>query len=163
VFPQPSTQAGDYHESIPEIIREDFAEANRCYFANAYKGVVMMCRRIVQQVARNKLAEKIISRRDLHKQIAELLNSGLITRSLHGLSTEIKHFGNFGAHPQEDGLDKITYEDAEIIMRFTEILLRDLYIIPFETAKMSKKRSDAKKPMREIKIYCHSSMSHNVK
>jgi len=141
VFPEPQTSPDDYHESIPENIRKDFAEAKRCYFADAYKGTVVMCRRVVQLVVRDKISDKTVWEMKLHKQIDELLKAGLITKSLHELSTEIRHFGNFGAHPQDDGLDNITPEDAETIETFTGDLLVDLYVRPSKTAEMTKKRT----------------------
>lgn len=141
VYPYPSTEAKDFHEGIPEPIREDMAEARRCMYADAYKGVVVMCRRVVQQVVKNKISDPKVWGMKLYQQIEELFKAGLITKSLKDASTEIRYFGNFGAHPQDDGLDSISYDDANTINAFTRDLVVDLYVRPFEIVKMTKKRT----------------------
>jgi len=80
----------------------------------------------------------------LADQIDSLFSKGLITKSLHDAAHEIKYFGNFGAHPRDDGLDNISNEDAKIVMRLTNEFLTDLYIRPFETDKLTKKRKQKK-------------------
>jgi hypothetical protein len=57
VYPFPDTSASHFHSAIPESIRKDFAEARRCWFTDAYKGVVIMCRRAMQQIACDKGAK----------------------------------------------------------------------------------------------------------
>jgi hypothetical protein len=136
VYPFPDSSVGDFHSAIPESIRKNFAEARRCWFADAHKGVVVMCRRAMQQIAGDKGAEG--SR--LIDQIDDLRTKGLITKSLHDAAHEIRHFGNFGAHPRDDGLDAITPDDANTILNLTNQFLVDLYIRPHETAKLTTRR-----------------------
>src|SRR5512144_1485420 len=57
VYPLPSFAAANFHAAIPEVVREDLAEAKRCYYANAYRGAVVMWRRAMQNVILNKLKE----------------------------------------------------------------------------------------------------------
>ncbi len=140
VFPYPDCRASDFHESIPENIREDFAEARKCWFAGSNKGVVVLCRRVMQLIAIDKGAEgdKLID------QIDSLFSKGLITKSLHDAAHEIRYFGNFGAHPRNDGLDNISNDDTKIVTRLTNQFLTDLYIRPFETGKLTEKRKENK-------------------
>ena len=42
-YPYPTVRPDSFPDSIPPKIREDFAEASRCYHVNAYKAVVAMC------------------------------------------------------------------------------------------------------------------------
>lgn len=136
IFPFPDTSASDFHSSIPEPIRRDFAESRRCWFADAHKGVVVMCRRVMQLIVVDKGANG--SR--LIDQIDDLHSKGLITKSLHDAAHEIRHFGNFGAHPRDDGLDDIKEEDADLILKLTNQFLIDLYIRPYETSELTSKR-----------------------
>jgi len=136
IFPFPNTKSGDFHSAIPQKIRKDFAEARRCWFTDANRGVVVMCRRAMQQIAIDKGA----SGNRLIDQIDDLHRSGLITKSLHDAAHEIRHFGNFGAHPRDDGLDAISSEDANVILKLTNQFLMDLYVRPFETAQLTSKR-----------------------
>ena len=136
IFPFPDTKASDYHKAIPEKMRLDFTEARRCWFGDSNKGVVVMCRRTMQQIAIDKGAKG--SR--LFDQIDDLLASGLITKSLHDAAHEIRHFGNFGAHPRDDGLDDIDEHDADSLLKLTHQFLVDLYVRPYETEQLSAKR-----------------------
>lgn len=70
-----------------------------------------------------------------------LFNEGFITKHLKDTSHEIRHFGNFGAHPQDDILDETTREGAEAVDRLTWDLMRTIYITPFETEKLKSKRN----------------------
>ena len=81
--------------------------------------------------------------RDLKDQIDSLHDRRLLTDSVKQAAHEIRFFGNFGAHPQDDGLDEITPEDARIIWALTNTIAADLYVRPFETAKLTQKRVGA--------------------
>lgn len=136
VYPYPNNSASTFDNSIPEKIREDLSEAGRCYSAEAYKGVVVMCRRIMQQIA----LLNNIKGKDLKSQIDKMLKKGIITKSLHDAAHEIRFFGNFGAHPQKDNLDNVTYDDAKSVYSLINSFLIDLYIRPSEVTKLSIKR-----------------------
>ncbi len=136
VYPFPKTSASDFHQAIPEKMREDFGEARRCWYIDANKGVVVMCRRVLQHITLDKGA----TGRNLMEQINDMLAKGLITRSLHDAAHEVRYFGNFGAHPQDDSLDNISDDDAKIVMDIVNQFLLDLYVRPSETAKLTQKR-----------------------
>ncbi len=136
VYPYPRLSASDYHAAIPESIREDMAEAKGCLAADAYRGVVVMCRRAMQQMALDKGA----SGSNLQEQIDDLFTKGIITKSLRDAAHEIRFFGNYGAHPRDDGLDQITGQDARSVHGLTGDFAVDLYVRPHETAELTKKR-----------------------
>jgi len=144
-FPYPHSSAEDYHKAIPEKVRVDLAESDRCMNAQAYKGVVVMSRRAIQNMVLDKIKEKVIPENITNKRLVEqidaLFDNGLITKDLKETAHEIRHFGNFGAHPSDDILDNTTYEDAQIIDVLTFDLIRTIYITPFETAQLKKKRT----------------------
>jgi len=140
VYPFPSFDPSDYHKAIPQKIREDLAEADRCYHADAYKAAVTMNRRAVQRIVLDKIKDSEIKKKKLWEQIDALFDAGLITKDLKETAHEIRHFGNFGAHPSDDQLDNTTCEDAELVDRLTMDLIRTIYIVPFETSKLKGKR-----------------------
>ena len=61
--------------------------------------------------------------KELKEEINDLLAKGLITKSLHAAAHEVRFFGNFGAHPRDDGLDNITREEADALLRLTQDFL----------------------------------------
>ncbi len=141
VFPLAGSSAGDFHESIPENIREDVAESDRCFEAGAYKGSIVMLRRAIQSIVLDKLKDTEVKKKKLWEQIDLLFNGGFITKHLKDSAHEIRHFGNFGAHPDDDTLDKTTREEVEIADRLTHDLIRAIYVSPYETEKLKQKRN----------------------
>jgi hypothetical protein len=140
VFPLSDFNANDYHKSIPLVIREDLAEASRCFYAGSYKGAVVMYRRALQNIVLDKIKDSSMKNKKLWEQIDALFKEGYITKHLKDSAHEIRHFGNFGAHPSEDTLDKTTREETAIIERLTFDLIRTIYINPFETESLISKR-----------------------
>jgi len=65
---------------------------------------------------------------------------GKLHSDLADMATEIRFLGNEGAHPENDGIDEISEEDAKEILDFTVELLDDLYVRPQKVLAMKKKR-----------------------
>lgn len=145
VYPLPSFEPSGYHRAIPEKIREDLAEADRCYHADAYKAAVAMNRRAIQRIILDKIKDQEIRKKNLWEQIDVLFNAGLITKDLKETAHEIRHFGNFGAHPRDDQLDNTSWEDAKLVDRLIMDLIRLIYIVPFETEVLKSKRTKGDK------------------
>jgi hypothetical protein len=96
-----------------------------------------MCRRAMQSIAVDKNAKG----NRLADQIDDLKAQGLITENLRAAAHEVRHFGNFGAHPRDDGLDAIGPTDADAVMGIVDGFLMDIYVRPDETAKLAAKRA----------------------
>lgn len=144
IFPASGNEPDDYHSAIPEHIRCDLAEADRCLDVQAYKGALTMLRRAVQNLVIDNLENKSLKDKMLWEQIDALFSAGLITKHLKETAHEIRHFGNFGAHPSEDGLDNTTRDDALAVDRLTNDLMVSIYITPHETMKLKEKRESSK-------------------
>lgn len=140
VYPFSTFDPANYHEAIPEKIREDLAEADRCYHADAYKAAVTMNRRAIQRIVLDKIKDPEIRKKKLWEQVDALFDAGIITKDLKETAHKIRHFGNFGAHPNDDQLDNTTQKDAELVDRLTMDLIRTIYIVPFETNQLKDKR-----------------------
>lgn len=86
--------------AVPKEIAEDFREALRCRWVEAYKASVTMCRRSIQASC---LAQGADKKKKLVAQIDELAAKGLITGPLKQFAHEVRLEGNDGAHPDPDG------------------------------------------------------------
>ncbi len=120
--------------AVPAGIAEDFSEALRCQWVNAYRATVVMCRRAIQATALEKGAapqEKLID------QIDELAGKGILTEPLKQMAHEIRLTGNEGAHPDEGGLNDVTGPDANDIIEFTREYFHHVYVMP---AKLKARR-----------------------
>lgn len=136
IHPRPDVVAANYRKAIPEAVRADFAEAVRCHLAEAYKGVVVLCRRAMQTMMIDKGATK----EKLQDQIEEIYGRGLIIEPLQKAAHEVRHFGNFGSHPRDDGLDDIAEGDADLVLRITQNFMNALYVQPAEVEQLQQKR-----------------------
>jgi hypothetical protein len=123
-----------------DLIDSDFAEAMRCRYANAPKGCVALCRRALQNAAKNKGVQS----RDIGDQIKEMRSTGLITDALFNAAQEIRQFGAFGAHPQDDELDDVTLAIADSVLELTNRFMEHLFVMPARTAELAKRRQSAK-------------------
>ncbi|MGA7560617.1 MAG: DUF4145 domain-containing protein [Terriglobales bacterium] len=107
-------------------VADDFSEALRCQWTKAYKACVVMCARAVQGSALALGAKK----KRLTDQIDELFTQGKITEALKEFAHEIRVTRNIGAHPDKDGLEDVTEQDAKDIVEFTREYLHHVYVMP---------------------------------
>jgi len=109
-------------------------------YVRAYKGVVVLCRRVIQDIAINlRENEGIeIEGEEPAKQIKSLWKLGGITKDMFETCTHITQFGGFGAHPQDDGLDNIDTKLAERILGVTMQVLQAVYVMRGENKEFNK-------------------------
>ena len=148
-YPIPGFEASHVHEAVPFGIREDYAEARRCLYAEAYKGAVALFRRVVEATACDKLGKKAKNKDGDTKKLYELIDllgsEGLITKDIKDAAHEIRFFGNYGVHVQDDGLDKIEWREARDVREICWQLLYTIYVAPFKTQELRDKRVKKKK------------------
>jgi uncharacterized protein DUF4145 len=147
-YPYTRATADSFERSIPQNIRDDIAEATRAIHATAYKASVVMCRRVIQDIAK----EKHIVGDTNKEQIKQMHASGLITKPMFDAAHEIRHYGGFGAHPQDDGLDDITRETADSLLELTNQFLQNIYVMSGRNAELAKRRQAAAQPSKPSKI-----------
>jgi hypothetical protein len=92
-----------------ENVGSDVQEAVAAFNAYAPRAAVVMIRRALERACIEKdgrgarLWEKI---KDLHDRV------GLFDRAHVALATATRHFGNFGAHPNDDLLEDLSDDEA---------------------------------------------------
>jgi hypothetical protein len=127
------------NENIPDDIAADFIESAKCLNVSAYKASAVMARRTIQKMCLDLGADKS---KKLHRQIKSLRDAGKLHSDLADMATEIRFLGNYGAHPNDDGVDQIDEDEAREILNFTSELLDDLYVRPQKIQAMKKRRED---------------------
>lgn len=114
------------HESIPRQVADDYIDAIKSFDVGAWKASVVMCRRALQ----GSVIEKGAKKDKLWEQIDELHDRQIITKDIKDWAHEIRLTGNIGAHPDKDGLEDVTKEDAKELIDFIEEYLNYVYIMP---------------------------------
>ncbi len=116
--------------SIEEDIQKDIFEAFNDYLNRCYKSAIVMCRRVIQ----NELMKKGISSKrkngspkSIKEMIEEAEKNGIIDEKLSHDLTSIRKLAAWSAHPQDEGLDNITKEDARKSLNATIKFLAELY------------------------------------
>ena len=60
--------------------------------------------------------------------------------NIHLIADSIKYFGDYGAHPQNDGIDEVSKEDSKQILDFVTPILDISYIVPWKLNKLKNKK-----------------------
>lgn len=122
-------------EGAPPAVNEDFVEAQKCYDAEAYKATVVICRRALETMADLQQAKG----KNLFEKIEDLHNREAISKGTFEIATQVRQFGNYGAHPKDDLLSEVTPQDAAAILGITQHLLRDVYEIPEKVENLKRR------------------------
>ena len=126
---------------VPQGIHSDLLEAGVCLSARSAKAVVILCRRALEGAAL-KLSAK---GKTLFHKIEDLYKRELIPRPLYDAATEIRVFGNYGAHPTNDLLADIDLDLAKEVLYFTREVLDDLFVKPGRLKDLHERRRSRKK------------------
>ena len=122
-------------EGAPPAVSEDFIEAQKCYDAEAYKATVVICRRALETMTDFQQAKG----KNLFQKIEDLYNREVIGRATFEIATQVREFGNYGAHPKDDLLSEVTWKDAAAVLEITQHFLRDVYEIPEKVEKLKRR------------------------
>ena len=121
---------------VPKRIQQDLLEAGICFSAGSPVATIVLYRRALEGLA-NELGAK---GRTLFDKMKDLYSSERIPKPLYEASTEIRVFGNYGAHPSEDLLDDIEENQAREVLYFTREMVDDIYVKPRRLDDLRKQR-----------------------
>lgn len=114
--------------SIPEEIRSTFAEGVRCLGALAPRAAVVMFRRTLEAIVRNKGSAAAQAAGTLAKGLKQMATDGALSGDVATWAEEIRVVGNAGAH--FDAGAPVDPDEAEELSRLTKALLEYLYEHP---------------------------------
>ncbi|WP_028292752.1 DUF4145 domain-containing protein [Oceanobacter kriegii] len=125
---------------LPELVWLSFSEANKCLNAGAYLAVVVMCRRTIEGILKDKGAPKNLS---LAKAIEKLADDSTIHESMKHLADLVRVVGNIGAHASELKVDE---KRAKETYELTQKLIDMLYVLPKNAERARNRIDEEKKP-----------------
>lgn len=114
----------DLPKALPEKVLLDILEASKCMDIEVSKAAVVMARRALQNALLIRGADKTLP---LHKQIGALKDSGVISNDVASLAHGVRYLGNFGAHPDDDLLNDVNFEDAKLAYQVVLKILTQLF------------------------------------
>ena len=126
----PPPGATDLDESVPDALREGYAEALRALSVRAPRAAVVMLRRTVEGVVRDRGSSAAVEglQRNLATGLRIMADEQALDPSLAEWAKEIRLTGNAGAHL--DPLDDVDMAEAEALARLTRQLLHYVYELP---------------------------------
>ncbi len=135
-FPATDTMPSEvFTESAPEDVVADYTEGLICLANNADKAAVAMFRRAIQNAMINLGAD---TKKDLIDQIKGV---GSLTKDIKDWAQNIRIFGNWGAHPQDDKLKEINHELALEVKDFVDQFINYVYVMPRRVATARSKHA----------------------
>ncbi len=123
---------------VSQEIREDYSEAGTALNAGCFKSSMVMSRRALQRC----LKEQGCTQRNLVDAIDHAIKNAILRPALHQLAEEVRRYGNLGAHPDDDQLQNATRQNAQHVLEFLDLIVRDFYEIPAVAARLKKNRSE---------------------
>lgn len=135
----------DLSEDIPAEIRSDLEEAIKCRWVKANKAAIVMCRRAIEAACNHLLGDT--SKDSIRSKVEKLAKKGLITEPLEQWARRVQLEARAAAHPQEDGLDKITGEDAEAMIEFTQQFFTNVFVMPANLKRAVERAEQRESPL----------------
>lgn len=122
-FQYPAPRIGKDLNNIPQNINNLYEEARRCYSADAYTGVILLCRKLLMHVAIDQGAK-------CNKKFIDYVNFFVEEHYINVKSKpwidRIRQMGNDANHEIKINSEK----DARMIILFCEMLLATVYEYP---------------------------------
>ena len=136
-WPVPGTT--DLDEAIPQKLRDGYSEAIRALSAKAPRGAVVLLRRTVEGIVRDRGSEaavKALDDKSLAAGLKIMAEEGALDGNLSDWAAEIRLTANVGAH--FDPIEDVSLDEANDLSRLTRELLKYLYEMP---AKLQRARA----------------------
>jgi hypothetical protein len=118
-----------FENVVPGDVLEDFREGVMSLNSKCFKASVSMFRRSLQSALLNLGAKP---EEDL---IIQIKNIGSLTQDIKDWAHNIRIFGNWGAHPQDDNLKEVNEKIANEVRMFLEEFFNYVYLMPSRVAK----------------------------
>ena len=134
IYPPASEELSE--EVTDEVTRAEFREAAICLSAGCYKASMVMARRVVERM----LADRGCEGRKLVDRVQDGIQKGILTPRLAEIATEIRQYGNLGAHPDPEAETLCTEANATVLIEFVSLLADELYVTPARLARLSSQR-----------------------
>lgn len=133
------TYSNKFDGPVPTIVLEDFKEGVICLYNKCPRAAVSMFRRSLQSA----LLERGAKPKD--ELIDQIKNATFLTQDIKDWTHNIRIFGNWGAHPQDDNLKDVDEKTAEETQSFLEEFFNYVYVMPSRVADARKKNSPVAK------------------
>ena len=135
VWPAPSTV--ELSVSIPEGVRRDIKDAQKCLSHGIYSAAVVLCGRSLERLSKLKTPGS----KTLADGLSELKSQGIIDERLFQWASALRKERNLGAHATDE---EVTKENANDVLAFTVAIFEYVYTLSEKYAEFMARKSAAK-------------------
>lgn len=129
----PAPSAIELSQSIPERIRQDIKDAQKCIAHGIWSAAVVLCGRAVERLATERAPGKTLA-----VGLAELKSQGVIDEKLFQWADALRRERNLGAHATEE---EVTKENALDVLAFTIAIFEYVYTLSEKYAEFVARKS----------------------
>lgn len=119
LWPAPSTV--ELSVSIPENVRRDIKDAQKCISHGIYSAAVVLCGRALERLAKAKAPGKTLA-----EGLGQLKAQGIIDDRLFQWANALRKERNLGAHAADE---EVTKENAQDVLAFTVAIFEYVYTL----------------------------------
>ena len=95
------------------------------------------------------LKEQQLKGDSLSSNIKGAAKRQILNTDMQDLAHEIRTYGNNGAHPNKTEAPATTKEAAELTLELLRILIKSIYEIPAEVARIKEKHAEARRDLQK--------------
>ncbi len=132
----PAPSAVELSTSIPERIRQEIKDAQKCIAHGIWSAAVVLCGRAVERLAAEKAPGKTLA-----LGLAELKAQGVIDDKLLQWADALRKERNLGAHAAEE---EVTKENATDVLAFTIAIFEYVYTLSEKYAEFIARKAAKK-------------------
>jgi ribosomal protein S14 len=122
-FRVPEQLIGNEVKHLPKEVEDVYNEARRCYTVNAYTGSIMLCRKLLMNIAVHKGAAP---NQSFASYVDYLCDKGFVSGDNKVWADLVRNKGNDANHE----IPKMIPTDAEELIDFLELVLKSIYEFP---------------------------------
>lgn len=120
-------------KKAPEIVINPYKEAFKCYRVQAYEACVIMCRKGIEAICKDKGEDK----GNLNAKLNKLRDRKILEETLFNWANELRVIGNDGAHSHDQ---IVTQQDAKDSLDFFDALITYQYHLVDQYNKLKERR-----------------------
>lgn len=120
-------------KNAPEMVIKPYAEAYKCYRVQAYEACVIMCRKGIEAICKDKGQSK----GNLASKLLGLRSTQILDDTLYNWANELRLIGNDGAHSHDL---VVTQQDAKDSIEFFDALITYLYHLVNQYNQLTSRR-----------------------
>lgn len=117
----PSPLLAELGAAVPQAVRRDINEAQKCISHGIYSAAVVLCGKALERLIKEKAGNFMIA-----KGITELKRKGVIDQRLFDWAEALRKERNIGAHASEHD---VSAEDAQDVLDFTIAIFDYVYTL----------------------------------